>query len=103
MGVAVRVKQLGRCWQVTTFPGVFPVNAYLIDEGDQLTLVDTGLPLSASGILRAAARIGRPITRIALTHAHQDHAGAVDRLVEALPQAEVACSRREAPLLAGDL
>jgi glyoxylase-like metal-dependent hydrolase (beta-lactamase superfamily II) len=78
------------------------VNAYLVPEDDGLTLVDTMVAGSARGILAAAARTGRPIVRIVLTHAHTDHAGSLDALAAALPGAEVSVSERETRLLAGD-
>jgi glyoxylase-like metal-dependent hydrolase (beta-lactamase superfamily II) len=78
------------------------VNAFLVVEDDGLTLVDTMLPRSHDGILAAARELGRPIVRIALTHAHGDHVGSLDALAEALPQAEVSISARDARLLGGD-
>jgi len=78
------------------------VNAYLVREDDGLTLVDTMLPGSAKAILNAAERLGAPIARIALTHAHGDHIGSVDALHEALPEAEVLISTRDARLLQKD-
>ncbi|WP_419890893.1 MBL fold metallo-hydrolase [Paenibacillus xylanexedens] len=88
--------------QVTFFPRLFPVNVYLVEEEDGLTLIDAGIPLSLKGILATAQSLGKPITKIILTHAHSDHIGALDHLKEALPQAEVFISRRDARLLAGD-
>jgi len=78
------------------------VNAYLVVEDDGLTLVDTMLPGSHDGILQAARELGRQIVRIALTHAHGDHVGSLDRLAAALPEAEVSISARDARLLGGD-
>ena len=78
------------------------VNAYLVVEDDGLTLVDTMLPGSQDGILQAARELGRQIVRIALTHAHGDHVGSLDRLAAALPEAEVSISARDARLLGGD-
>jgi glyoxylase-like metal-dependent hydrolase (beta-lactamase superfamily II) len=78
------------------------VNAYLVAEDDGLTLVDTGLSGMRRPVLAAAERLGAPIIRIVLTHAHGDHIGALDALARRLPDAEVAISEREAPLLAGD-
>lgn len=60
------------------------VNAYLVREDDGFTLIDTGLGRSAAAIATAAVKAGSPIVRIALTHAHTDHAGAVDRLKQLL-------------------
>jgi len=56
------------------------VNCFLVRDDDGFTLVDTMLPKSEKGILEAAESLGAPIVRIALTHAHQDHAGSVDAL-----------------------
>jgi len=88
--------------QLTRLPRAFPVNCYLVREDDGLTLVDTALPGSARGILAAAQRLGLPIKRILLTHAHMDHVGSLDALHAALPQAEVRISERDARFLAGD-
>lgn len=79
------------------------INSYLVRQEGCLTLVDTNLPGSAAIVLRAASRIGLPITRIVLTHAHGDHIGSLDALHTALPSAEVSISARDARLLAGDL
>jgi glyoxylase-like metal-dependent hydrolase (beta-lactamase superfamily II) len=79
------------------------VNAYLVREDDGLTLVDTMLPRSSKTILRAAERLGAPIVRIALTHAHGDHVGSLDELAQALPGVEVLISTRDARLLAKDM
>ena len=76
------------------------VNAFLVEEEDGLTLVDTALPGSAKAIQAAAAKLGRPIVRIALTHAHGDHIGSLDALAKGLPGAEVSISERDARLLA---
>jgi len=76
------------------------VNAYLVEEDDGYTLVDTMLPRCAGRILKAAG--DRPIKRIALTHAHQDHIGSLDALAEKLPGVEVLISARDARLLAKD-
>jgi glyoxylase-like metal-dependent hydrolase (beta-lactamase superfamily II) len=78
------------------------VNAYLVREDDGLTLIDTMLPGSHKKILAAAAALGAPIVRIALTHAHGDHVGSLDKLAAELPGAEVLISDREARLLAKD-
>ena len=67
------------------------VNAYLVEEEDGLTLVDTMLPRSEKQILAAAQALGAPIRRIVLTHAHGDHIGSLDALAAALPDARVSC------------
>ncbi|HEY4916184.1 MAG TPA: MBL fold metallo-hydrolase [Solirubrobacteraceae bacterium] len=79
------------------------VNCYLVREDDGLTLVDAMIPGSAKAIQAAAAKLGAPIVRIALTHAHTDHIGSLDALHALLPDAEVLISSRDARLLAKDL
>jgi glyoxylase-like metal-dependent hydrolase (beta-lactamase superfamily II) len=57
----------------------------------------------AKPILATAKRLGAPIVRIALTHAHGDHIGSLDALRGALPEAEVIISARDARLMAKDM
>ena len=79
------------------------VNAFLVDEDDGLTLIDTTVRLGGpKAILAAAGKQGRPIVRIALTHAHEDHIGGLDALAAELPGVEVLISTRDAKLLAKD-
>src|SRR6202451_900477 len=70
------------------------VNCYLVREDDGLTLVDCMIGGSSKKILAAAERLGAPIKRIALTHAHGDHIGSLDALAEALPRVEGIISAR---------
>jgi glyoxylase-like metal-dependent hydrolase (beta-lactamase superfamily II) len=78
------------------------VNAFLVQEEDGLTLIDTALKGSHKKILAAASDLGQPIVRIALTHAHSDHIGSLDALAAQLDGVEVLTSAREAILLTGD-
>src|SRR5947209_19588730 len=78
------------------------MNCYLVREDDGFTLIDTTIPGSAEHILAAASMFKLPIVRIVLTHAHSDHVGSLDALHEALPQAEVAITGRDARFLMGD-
>ncbi|UTI65825.1 MBL fold metallo-hydrolase [Paraconexibacter antarcticus] len=78
------------------------VNAYLVQEDDGLTLVDTAVKGSEKGILAAAEAAGGTITRIVLTHGHGDHVGSVDALRAALPDAELLVGARDAKLLRKD-
>jgi len=78
------------------------VNAYLVEEEDGLTLIDTAVPHSQKVILAAVAALARPIARIALTHAHADHIGSLDALKDALGEVEVLISSRDARLLRKD-
>ncbi len=81
----------------------FVTNCYLVREDDGLTLIDCLWPGSGTGILRAVEAAGEPVRRIALTHAHHDHTGALERLRAALTDAELAVGARESRLLRGDL
>lgn len=60
-------------WQLPLVPRN-GINAYLIGD----VLVDTGIKQSAGKIARMLE--GRTVSAIALTHAHGDHAGAMERL-----------------------
>ncbi|MBS4213764.1 MBL fold metallo-hydrolase [Neobacillus rhizophilus] len=98
----MRMIQKGYLYQVTFMANVFPVNCYLVEEEDGLTLIDAALGFVAKGILQAAERIGKPITKIVLTHAHEDHVGALDLLKERLPDVSVYISVRDNRLMNGD-
>ncbi|CAH1192283.1 putative metallo-hydrolase YflN [Paenibacillus auburnensis] len=98
----MRVTQAGDLLQLTWMPNLFPVNCYLVIEEQELTVIDAALPFSTKGIIAAAAKLQKPITRIVLTHAHGDHVGALDELKRQLPEAKVYISERDAALLRGD-
>jgi glyoxylase-like metal-dependent hydrolase (beta-lactamase superfamily II) len=89
-------------FQVTFMASFFPVNCYLVEEEDGLTLIDAALPYSMKGIFKAAKAIGKPITRIVLTHAHEDHVGALDRIKEEFPGVPVYISVRDNRIMNGD-
>lgn len=78
------------------------VNAFLVREDDGLTLVDTMIRGSADSLLEAARGLGAPITRIVITHAHDDHVGSLAAVSRSLPEAEVVVSRRDSKLVRGD-
>ena len=98
----MRITQTGDLLQLTWMPHFFPVNTYFVVEDNELTLIDAAMPFCAKGILSAAAKLHKPITRIVLTHAHGDHVGALDELKRQMPEAKVYISERDAALLGGD-
>lgn len=62
------------------------VRAYLMDDGAELTLVDTLLEQNGAKVLDEVKAIGkqpRDIRRIILTHAHQSHLGGLAALKKA--------------------
>jgi len=86
-------------FQLTRF---IAFNCYLLREDDGFTLIDTNMSGQAQAIMQEAQKLGLPITRIVLTHAHVDHVGSLDALHEALPNVQVAISERDARFLKGD-
>lgn len=57
-------------------------NCWLYQEKDGLTLIDAACPWNADTIFNTIKIIGQPLKRIAITHAHPDHAGAAAFLVK---------------------
>ncbi len=62
------------------------VNAYLLEDGDGLVLIDTGSPGSAPKLLDAVDQLGRrpsDVHAVIVTHLHPDHAGALAAVLDA--------------------
>jgi glyoxylase-like metal-dependent hydrolase (beta-lactamase superfamily II) len=76
-----------------------PINCYFVREEDGLTLIDTGFYRDAKPFLKAAKEHGADIRRIVLTHADSDHIATLDKLHEALPDAEIVIGVGEAERL----
>lgn len=77
--------------------------AYLWQDGSQLTLVDTGIPGSETELAAAFAELGfrrTDLRRIVLTHGHEDHAGSAAALHE-WTDVEVLAHRADAPVIRG--
>jgi glyoxylase-like metal-dependent hydrolase (beta-lactamase superfamily II) len=77
-------------------------NSYLL-SGDELTLVDTGMPGEAEEIIENIRKIGRrceDLNYILITHAHMDHMGSVAALKKA-SGARVVASKREVEYIEG--
>lgn len=53
------------------------INLWLIDDGDGVAIVDTGYALDATREAweTVLSRLGRPVTKIIVTHCHPDHLG----------------------------
>lgn len=80
------------------------VHAYLYQEADRLTLIDTGLAASTAKIVDAIEGTGRKIgdlKQIIVTHYHPDHTGSLAELVER-SGARVLAHTLDAPVVRGD-
>jgi glyoxylase-like metal-dependent hydrolase (beta-lactamase superfamily II) len=65
--------------------GDFSVNFYAVEQGDQIVLVDSGLPAhydQLTGLLKRLGRTVSDVKAVLLTHAHPDHLGLAARLHE---------------------
>jgi glyoxylase-like metal-dependent hydrolase (beta-lactamase superfamily II) len=57
-------------------------NWYLVEDGDRLTVIDTGVPTSWQSLQDALRELGRStddVAAVVLTHAHFDHLGFAER------------------------
>ena len=91
-------------------PGVHAIEslgigrAYLYQEADRLTLIDSGLAGSADRIVAAIERVGRKpeeLRQIVVTHHHIDHMGALADVVER-SGAQVLAHALDAPVVRGE-
>jgi glyoxylase-like metal-dependent hydrolase (beta-lactamase superfamily II) len=99
----VKITRHGRYLiQLIRLPLVFPMNCYLVPEEDGLTLVDSTMSSPAADVARMVERLGLRLRRVALTHAHGDHAGGVAGVKARFPEVEVSIGERDARLLVGD-
>lgn len=89
-------------YQIAFMPNFFPVNCYLVEEEDSLTLIDAALPYCADSILKSVEKMGKPLKRILLTHIHDDHVGALDKIKGSNPEVEVWVPKREERIMRGD-
>lgn len=99
----MKISRLGpHLVQLTRYPLVFPMNCYLVEEEDGLTLIDSTASSVADDIATQAVGLGKELRRVALTHAHGDHVGGVAGVRQRFPNVEVLISERDEPILAGD-
>lgn len=86
-----------------TFTGLFMGRVYLIEDGNDLTLIDTGLESAADKILKQLHQYGyksQNVKQILITHAHPDHIGGLPK-VQAETGAEVISSEIDRPVIEG--
>lgn len=100
----MQVTQVSKMYKITFYNSKgLSVNCYLVEENEYLTLIDTAMEEHVENILRLAEDIGKPINNIILTHAHHDHIGGLDSIKKQIAHSTVYISRREEPLMNGDL
>jgi glyoxylase-like metal-dependent hydrolase (beta-lactamase superfamily II) len=87
---------------LTRFAAAFPMNCYLVEEQDGLTLVDSTMSSPSAEVATLASKLARELRRVVLTHAHGDHVGGVAGVRARFPGVEVSISARDAAILAGD-
>ncbi len=60
------------------------INLWVLDDGEALTLIDTGfgLPETQAAWTQILTHLGKPVTRIFVTHCHPDHLGLAHWLAE---------------------
>src|SRR5271157_1235314 len=78
-------------------------NVYLVEDGDKLILIDTGLPRSDKKIIKYIKSLGRKpsdVSMIVITHFHIDHVGSLKKVQEATG-AKVAVGEFDAEIVAG--
>jgi glyoxylase-like metal-dependent hydrolase (beta-lactamase superfamily II) len=78
-------------------------NVYLVEDGEKLILIDTGLPRNDKKIVKAIEGLGRKPTDVAtivITHFHIDHVGSLKKIKE-ITNAKVAVHELDADYVAG--
>lgn len=90
-------------------PGLFLIRTgfpqvYLWRDGPEVTMIDAGFPGDEPALAAAFAELGFPTTalsRLVLTHHHEDHTGAA-AAVAGWGDVEVVAHRVDAPIIRGD-
>jgi len=99
----MRITRLGaHLTQLAKWPVAFPMNCYLVEEEDGLTLVDSTISSPAIDVATLVKQLGKDLRRVTLTHAHGDHVGGVSGVRKLYPGVEISISERDGRILAGD-
>lgn len=98
----MRIRTYKKLHQLTILNGIFPVNCYVYEESNSLTVIDIGTSFFCKSLIKLSDELKKPITKILLTHPHADHIGGLDKLKEKLPNIEVIISKRDFLIMKGD-
>ena len=89
---------------ITRILGNLSNNIYLVESGDELVVVDPGMPSDIRRLVDRIKSLGRSpkeVTAIVLTHFHVDHAGSA-RALKQMSSASVYLHADDAPYLQGE-
>jgi flavorubredoxin len=94
-------------WDRRLFDALIPLpdgtsyNAYLIKGSEKTALIDTVDPAMEAGLLDNLNRLGvKQIDYVVANHAEQDHSGALPKVLEVYPQAQVVATPKCREMLA---
>lgn len=90
---------------IYTFENLMMGRAYLLEDEDGLTLIDTSIGSAGDKILsqlKAAGHQAQDVKRIVITHAHPDHIGGLE-VVQKATGAEIRCHELEKPVIEGEI
>jgi len=89
-------------WSLKTWM-IIPIHVWVVVDGAELTLVDSGMPFMAKGILKFIDGLHTgPLKRILLTHGHPDHVGSVTKIIDS-KSVPIFAHQLEIPYIAGEL
>ncbi|WP_156292083.1 MBL fold metallo-hydrolase [Oceanobacillus salinisoli] len=99
----MKIKQVSEhIWSLKTWM-LIPIHVWVVvgDEGE-VTLVDTGMPMMAKGIIKFLHKLdGVSLKQILLTHGHSDHVGAI-KMILSERKVPVYAHQVEIPYMTGE-
>ena len=90
-------------YQITYRSIRFPMNCFIVEQENDLIAIDVGAEEFVQVFADIVEKTGKNISKLLLTHAHDDHADGLLAFKEAFPEALVGISKRGLPILMGDL
>ncbi|RDW18349.1 MBL fold metallo-hydrolase [Oceanobacillus arenosus] len=81
----------------------FPIHVWVVIDEDGLTLVDTGIPIMAQGIMKFMKQHAPlQLNQILLTHGHSDHVGSLKTILKDM-DVPVYAHQIEIPYMEGEI